>query len=268
MTLRLDPAHLQAADFLRSWRAMGREAQVLPWNDSAVILERATAVQTLPGFETGAVSVQDAGAQLAAPLLDARPGMRVLDACAAPGGKTLHIAQHTPGLGDLVAVDDDPVRLMRVRENLERAGLQGLLITGDLRSRPESLAAASFDRVLVDAPCSATGVIRRHPDIKLLRRASDIEGFAATQRQILATAFELLRVGGRLIYCTCSVLPAENEKVVTAFLDAQVGARVAGWPERVAKPPGLLEREVGWQLLPGGDAGTDGFYYACLERIG
>jgi len=130
------------------------------------------------------------------------------------------------------------------------------------------MPAASFDRVLVDAPCSATGVIRRHPDIKLLRRASDVAGFAATQRQILNTAFELLRAGGRLIYCTCSVLPAENEKVVAAFLDAEPRARVAGWPEKVVKPPGLLEREVGWQLLPGGDAGTDGFYYASLERIG
>jgi 16S rRNA (cytosine967-C5)-methyltransferase len=268
MTLRLDPAQVQAGDFLRSWRAMGREAQALSWTDSAVVLERATAVQILPGFESGAVSVQDAGAQLAAPLLDARPGMRVLDACAAPGGKTLHIAQRTPGLAELVAIDDDSQRLVRVRENLDRAGLEGRLITADLRSRPETLAAASFDRVLVDAPCSATGVIRRHPDIKLLRRASDIEGFAATQRQILATAFELLKAGGRLIYCTCSVLPAENEKVVAGFLDAEPRARVAGWPENVLKPPGLLERAVGWQLLPGGDAGTDGFYYACLERIG
>jgi 16S rRNA (cytosine967-C5)-methyltransferase len=268
MTLRLNPAQVRAEDFLRSWRALGREARPLPWTDSAVVLERAVTVQTLPGFDAGAVSVQDAGAQLAAPLLDALPGMRVLDACAAPGGKTLHIAQRTPGLAELVAADDDPLRLMRVRENLERGGQQALLLTADLRTRPESLAPASFDRVLVDAPCSATGVIRRHPDIKLLRRAGDVAGFAATQRQILGTAFELLKAGGRLIYCTCSVLPAENEKVVAAFLDAEPRARVAGWAERVAKPPGLLERAVGWQLLPGGDAGTDGFYYACLERIG
>lgn len=268
MTLRVDPAQAPAADFLRSWRALGREASALPWNETAVVLERAVSVQTLPGFDVGAVSVQDAGAQLAALLLDATPGMRVLDACAAPGGKTLHIAQRTPGLAELVAADDDALRLMRVRENLERGRQQALLLTADLRSRPESLAAGSFDRVLVDAPCSATGVIRRHPDIKLLRRASDVAGFAGTQRQILGTAFELLKAGGRLIYCTCSVLPAENEKVVAAFLDAEPRARVAGWPERVAPPPGLLERTVGWQLLPGGDAGTDGFYYASLERIG
>ncbi|HTU64642.1 MAG TPA: 16S rRNA (cytosine(967)-C(5))-methyltransferase RsmB [Steroidobacteraceae bacterium] len=267
MTLRIDAAQGSAADFLRSWRALGREARALDWNADAVVLERPAPVQTLPGFDAGAVSVQDAGAQLAAPLLDAAAGMRVLDACAAPGGKTLHIAQRTPGV-ELVAVDDDALRLQRVRENLDRAGIDARLIVADLTSRPESLAPASFDRVLVDAPCSATGVIRRHPDIKLLRRATDIETLAANQRRILSTAFELLKVGGRLTYCTCSVLPAENEKVVAAFLDAEPRARVAGWTGKVGTPPGLRERPVGWQLLPGGDAGTDGFYYACLERIG
>jgi 16S rRNA (cytosine967-C5)-methyltransferase len=199
-------------------------------------------------------------------LLDARAGMRVLDACAAPGGKTLHIAQRTPDLRELIAIDDDALRLARVRENLQRAGRDAVLITADLREMPPSLEPARFDRVLVDAPCSATGVIRRHPDIKLLRRASDIEGFVTTQRAILATGFELLRPGGRLIYCTCSVLPAENEGVVSAFLDREPRASIAGWPEGLDAPPGLLERSVGWQLLPGGGAGTDGFYYACLTR--
>jgi len=266
MTLRLDAAQLTVGDFLHAWRALGREARAVEWQPDAVILEHATAVQTLPGFDTAAVSVQDSGAQLAAPLLDARPGMRVLDACAAPGGKTLHIAQRTPELAELIAVDDDALRLQRVRENLDRAGRKALLITADLRSRPPSLAAESFDRVLVDAPCSATGVIRRHPDIKLLRRAEDIATFAANQRRILATAFELLRPGGRLIYCTCSVLPEENEQVVAAFLRDQPTAQPGGWPAGLPVPPGLLERTVGWQLLPGGDAGTDGFYYASLHK--
>ena len=225
MALRVDPAQLQVDDFLRCWRALGREAHAVAWNAEAVVLERPVAVQILPGFDSAAVSVQDGGAQLAAALLDAQPGMRVLDACAAPGGKTLHIAQRTPDLGELIAVDEDPVRLARVRENLQRGGRDALLITADLREPPPSLAPASFDRVLVDAPCSATGVIRRHPDIKLLRRAGDISAFAATQRRILATAFELLRPGGRLIYCTCSVLPAENERVITAFLEEEPRAR-------------------------------------------
>jgi 16S rRNA (cytosine967-C5)-methyltransferase len=266
MVLRVDPAQMHAEDFLRSWRASGREARVLDWNADAVVLEHAAAVQALPGFDTGAVSVQDAGAQLAAPLLDASAGMRVLDACAAPGGKTLHIAQRTPDLAGLIAADDDALRLARVRDNLRRAGRDAMLLTADLTSRPPSLAPESFDRVLVDAPCSSTGVIRRHPDIKLLRRPSDIESFAVTQRRILATAFELLKPGGRLVYCTCSVMPAENEGVLTGFLAAESRARMAEWPAAVPQPPELLARRIGWQLLPGGAAGTDGFYYACLTR--
>jgi 16S rRNA (cytosine967-C5)-methyltransferase len=266
MILRVDPAQMHAEDFLRSWRAMGREAASLDWNPDALVLEHPAAVQALPGFDTGAVSVQDAGAQLAAPLLDARSGMRVLDACAAPGGKTLHIAQRTPDLAELLAVDDDALRLNRVHENLQRAGRDAVLVTADLTTVPPSLVGTTFDRVLVDAPCSSTGVIRRHPDIKLLRRASDIESFAATQRKILATAFALVRPGGRLVYCTCSVMPAENEGVVAAFLAAEPLARAADWPEGVPRPPELLARAVGWQLLPGGSAGTDGFYYACLTH--
>ncbi|HEU5135527.1 MAG TPA: 16S rRNA (cytosine(967)-C(5))-methyltransferase RsmB [Steroidobacteraceae bacterium] len=267
MVLRVDSALVTADEFLRSLRALGREASVVEWNRDAIVLQLPAAVQILPGFESGAVSVQDGGAQLAAPLLDAQPGMRVLDACAAPGGKTLHIAQRTPGLAELIAIDDDPLRLARVRENLERAGRDAVLISADLRSMPPSLAPGRFDRVLVDAPCSATGVIRRHPDIKLLRRPGDIQSFVATQRQILATSFELLKPGGRLTYCTCSVIPAENEGVVGTFLDSQPRAASAPWPEGLARPPGLLDRAVGWQLLPGGSAGTDGFYYACLTKL-
>lgn len=264
MVLRVDPSQLSAADFLRAWRAAGRDAATLDWNPDAVVLERPTAVHVLPGFDTGAVSVQDAGAQLAAPLLDAGPGMRVLDACAAPGGKTLHIAQRTPDLRELVAIDVDPERLARVRENLQRGGREARLLAEDLTAPVAGLEPGSFDRVLVDAPCSSTGVIRRHPDIKLLRRSTDIAAFASTQARILATAFQLLRAGGRLVYITCSVLPQENEQVVSAFLAAQPRARLADWPAGVARPPGLVSRTAGWQLLPGGEAGTDGFYYACL----
>ena len=267
MALRVDPAQLTVTDFLRSWRALGRDARAVDWNPDAVVLEHAAPVQILPGFDSGAVSVQDLGAQLAAPLLDAQAGMRVLDACAAPGGKTLHIAQRTPELAEIVAADHDPLRLQRVRQNLERAGRQALLLAADLRTRPPSLAPASFDRALVDAPCSGSGVIRRHPDIKLLRRPGDIGAFATTQQQVLRTAFELLRPGGRLIYCTCSVLPDENERVVAALLAGEPRAAVGAWPDGLPRPPGLIERSVGWQLLPGGDAGTDGFYYACIHKL-
>jgi 16S rRNA (cytosine967-C5)-methyltransferase len=267
MVLRLDAAQLAGVDFLRSWRGLGRDARIVDWNPQAVVLEHPVAVQVLPGFDTAAVSVQDCGAQLAAPLLDARPGMRVLDACAAPGGKTLHIAQHTPDLAELIAVDQDALRLQRVRQNLERAGRQALLIAADLREPLPSLAPGSFDRVLVDAPCSGSGVIRRHPDIKLLRRPDDIPAFAANQRKILRTAFELVRPGGRLIYSTCSVLPGENEDVIQAFLAGEPRAAAAPWTEGLTRPPGLVERTIGWQLLPGGDADTDGFYYACLQKL-
>ena len=196
-----------------------------------MVLERPAAVQILPGFEAGSVSVQDAGAQLAAPLLEAQPGMRVLDACAAPGGKTLHIAQRTPELAELVAVDDDAARLDRVRENLERARREAVLLVADLRTtaavpgtglfRPRAGGCALFGHGR-DPPASRIS--------SMLRRPSDIESFAATQRKILATAFELLKPGGRLIYCTCSVMPAENEGVVAAFLRADPRAAPSAWP--------------------------------------
>ena len=165
------------ADFLHAWRALGREAHAVAWNPDAVVLEHPTAVQALPGFDSGAVSVQDCGAQLAAPLLDAQPGMRVLDACAAPGGKTLHIAQRTPDLGELVAVDDDRAApAAGAREPRARRAQRDCCSRPTCASGRRHWRAGSFDRVLVDAPCSATGVIRRHPDIKLLRRPQDIDG--------------------------------------------------------------------------------------------
>ena len=209
-------------------------------------------MQTLPGFDTGAVSVQDAGAQLAAPSAGRRsPACACSTPARRPAARRCTSRSARPDSPSWWRVDDDArAAAARVRENLERAGLQATLVTADLRRGRNRWRRRPFDRVLVDAPCSATGVIRRHPDIKLLRRASDIAGFAATQRQILATAFELLKAGGRLIYCTCSVLPAENEKVVAAFLDAEPRARVAGWPETVVKPPGLLERPSAGSCCP------------------
>ncbi len=188
--------------------------------------------------------------------------MRVLDACAAPGGKTGHLLERTPDLA-LTAVDVDAERLGRIRENLERLQRRAHVVAGDIRDPTTFWDGVPFDRILVDAPCSSTGVIRRHPDIKLLRRPTDIAAFAATQRKIIQAAFRMLAPGGRLLYATCSLLPEENEAVVGHLLSSDRLAR----PVPMAQlAPGALERGPGVQLLPGAEAGTDGFYYACVEK--
>jgi 16S rRNA (cytosine967-C5)-methyltransferase len=292
MVLRLDLSRRERERYLAELRDVGIAAHAVTWAPAAVRLEEPVALSGLPGFADGAVSVQDAGAQLAAPLLAAQPGMRVLDACAAPGGKTGHLLEHTAGLGELVAVDIDAQRVARIEENLRRLkrwpmGPTGSarLVAADVRlAHGSSDRAASegipsgdgqqgafwdgrpFDRILLDAPCSSTGVIRRHPDIKLLRRTDDIRALAATQLEILRAAFEMLAVGGKLLYSTCSVLPDENQRVVEQFLETESTARSAPIPAGVTLPPGAVRLGTGVQLLPGAEAGTDGFYYACVEK--
>lgn len=266
MTLRVDLARGTVADYLAELAANGRPARALEWRPGAIVLEHPAPVVALPGFREGRVSVQDAGAQLAAPLLEVQPGQRVLDACAAPGGKTGHLLESAPALGELVAIDVDRERLALVEENLRRLARPAVCRVVDL-TRPGALqGAGQFDRILVDAPCSSTGVIRRHPDIKLLRRASDIEALARVQRAILRAAFDALAPGGRLVYATCSLLPAENEAQVLALLGERAEARLLPWPEAVPLPPGARRLEAGVQLLPGAEADTDGFYYAVLGR--
>jgi 16S rRNA (cytosine967-C5)-methyltransferase len=266
LVLRVDLARKSRAAYLEELQAADIAATPVDWAPTAVRLDRPVAVALLPGFLEGTVSVQDAGAQLAAKLLDAQPGMRVMDACAAPGGKTGHLLEHTPDLAELVAIDVDAGRVSRIQENLERLGRNALVKVGDVRDPATFWDGRSFDRILVDAPCSSTGVIRRHPDIKLLRRVTDIPGFVAVQEQILRSAFSMLASGGRLLYCTCSVLPAENEEVIERLLAAEPSARVAAMPSATAVAPGAQDRRMGIQLVPGSQAGTDGFYYACLEK--
>jgi 16S rRNA (cytosine967-C5)-methyltransferase len=224
---------------------------------TAIVLEQAMDVSVLPGFAEGLVSVQDAGAQHAAEILDAQPGERVLDACAAPGGKTGHILERTPGIAELVALDCDAGRLDRVRQNLERLGLKATLHVADLLT-PGWWDGHLFDRILLDAPCSGTGVIRRHPDIKLLRRQEDIAGFAATQLDMLQRCAFMLKPGGIMVYATCSILLAENTEVVERFLKqhTEFGRMGADW--HVLPTP----RAVGATAL------TDGFYYALLKKGG
>ncbi len=220
----------------------------------ALLLAEACPVDELPGFAAGLVSVQDVAAQRAADLLDLAPGCRVLDACAAPGGKTAHILERCPGVAEVVAVDSDAQRLETVAANLDRLGLAATVVAGDAGQPADWWDERPFDRILVDAPCSATGVIRRHPDIKLLRRSGDLEGLAAGQRRMLEALWPLLKAGGRLVYATCSVLRVENPGVAAAFAAAREGASLPpfGSPEH-------------FQLFPG-QANGDGFYYACLKK--
>ena len=265
MVLRVDRTRTARHAMREELRARGIESSEIQWADTALELARPMSVNELPGFAEGRVSVQDAGAQLAPVLLDARPGERVLDACAAPGGKTGALLEHTPGI-HLTALDLASERVVRIAENLRRLGREARLVTADLRRPQDFWDGQPYARILLDVPCSSTGVIRRHPDIKLLRRPGDAAAFARQQGELLHSALTLLAPGGRLLYATCSVCPEENEEVVGAALAAESKLRVAGFPPHAPRPPGAQPRPVGLQLLPGADAGTDGFYYACLEK--
>jgi len=217
-------------------------------------------VSELPGFTHGDVSVQDAAAQFAALLLDAQPGERVLDACAAPGGKTGHLLEHTPGLAELVALDQEPARVALIEDNLARLDLSAKIITGDAANPANWWDGRPFDRILADVPCSATGVIRRHPDIKLRRHPEDLPKLVTTQARLLEGLWPLLKPGGKLLYVTCSILAVENEKQLSAFLVRHPEAR-----EVMLPMPAGRARTVGRQILPG-EAGMDGFYYACIRK--
>lgn len=256
MTLRVNLARGTRAAALELLAAAGMEAAPGA-GDASLVLARPVDVQSLPGFAEGLLSVQDAGAQQAALLLDAQPGERVLDACAAPGGKTGHILERCGGQLDLTAVDSDPARLARVGENLQRLGYEARLIAADLCA-PDWWDGVPYDRILLDAPCSGTGVIRRHPDIKLLRRPDDIPGFAAQQLALLERCAALLKDGGRLVYATCSVLPMENQEIIARFLAGHREFTRAVPDTSIAPAPHAA----------GAATVTDGFYYACLQKGG
>jgi 16S rRNA (cytosine967-C5)-methyltransferase len=265
LTLRVDRSRTTAHEVVARLREASIDAREIQWMDSAVVLEHGRSVGELPGFAEGLVSVQDAGAQLSAALLQVHPGQRVLDACAAPGGKTGQLLEVAGDL-DLTALDVSAERVALIEENLVRLRRRARAVVGDLRAPASFWDGRPYERILVDAPCSSTGVIRRHPDIKLLRRGTDVAGFAAQQLHLLRSAVALLAPGGRLLYTTCSVLPEENEQVVGRLLEEMPALTVAATPKAAALAPGALDRALGVQLLPGAEAGTDGFYYACLEK--
>ncbi len=245
--------------------AAGIAAAAQPGFEQAIRLFEPRPAACLPGFTEGRLSVQDAAAQVPAPWLLADGGSRVLDACAAPGGKTAHLAELSgPGMV-LIAVDKDRERLAVVASNLERLGLAAELECADA-AHPESWwDGEPFDRILLDAPCSATGVIRRHPDIKLLRRDSDIAALAREQAALLAGLWPLLAPGGRLLYVTCSVLSRENEAVVGEFLAQTPSAHEEQLLPNYNIRAVMCPRTFGFQVLPG-ESGLDGFYYACLTK--
>jgi 16S rRNA (cytosine967-C5)-methyltransferase len=265
MWLRVNGRVATTDQYLRELQAAGIAARAEERVPQAIRLETPCDVLQLPGFMKGVVSVQDLGAQCVAFPLALEPGQRVLDACAAPGGKTALIAEREPRLQKLVAVDIDPNRLLRVRENLSRGDLSAEVVAGDSASPGEWWDGVPFDRILLDAPCSGLGVIRRHPDIRLRKSPSDIDKLPALQLKLLIALWKLLKSGGRLVYVTCTVTRSENHDVIAAFLKSTPGASLVptesweGWP-------GLGEADgLGRQILPG-EAGADGFYYAALTK--
>lgn len=231
-----------------------------PVVNSAITLEKPCDVTKLEVFNKGQVSVQDAAAQLAAGILDCRSGMRVLDACAAPGGKTAHLLQYSDDL-DVVALDIDAIRLTRIEQNLARIGRRARLLCGDAANPATWYDGKRFDRILADVPCSGSGVIRRHPDIKLLRRASDIAQLVNQQKKILSALWPLLKPGGLLLYSTCSIFKDENERQMEWFVEnhdkcTERSLKSVQWGE---------ECSFGRQILPG-EHNMDGFFYACLQK--
>jgi 16S rRNA (cytosine967-C5)-methyltransferase len=251
MALRVNVRHTTATEYQVLLSQQGiYSRQVEP---CALILQHPIAVERLPKFFEGWVSVQDAGAQYAARLLDVQDGMRVLDVCAAPGGKTAHLLEIS-GI-KMVAVDKDEARLQRVRDNLQRMSLKAQVICGDA-AKPESWwDGKPFQRILADVPCSASGVVRRHPDIKWLRRPEDIENFATQQSQILEALWPLLEGDGKLLYVTCSIFARENQEVIATFLNRH---------ENANRIDLSLQEMMDGQLLPNSE--HDGFFYALLHK--
>ena len=259
MTLRIDTRQVSLDDYITQLNEVELDAEQLTAVPTALVLEQASDVHRLPGFEEGKVSVQDAAAQLAAQLIQLKPDQKVLDACAAPGGKTAHMLQTEPSV-QVDAVDISETRLERVEENLERLNLQANLITSDISQPNEWWDGQQYDRILLDAPCSATGVIRRHPDIKSLRWPTDIPNLVATQKQILDAVWPMLKPGGLMLYATCSILKDENERQMSNFL-----ARTDDVEEIKIDAKWGHEQKVGRQVLTG-QANMDGFYYALLKK--
>lgn len=261
MTLRNNQRQGTREAYLEALDQAQIEAQACVYSSEGIQLESPQDVAKLPQFDEGRVSVQDEAAQLAAQLLEPEAGQRILDACCAPGGKTCHLLEQQPQLGEVVALDLEASRLKRVQENLDRLQLSATLIAADARATQNWWDGKAFQRILLDAPCSATGVIRRHPDIKLTRQPEDILALAQLQGELLDALWPTLEVGGILLYATCSVMQAENTDVIHSFLNRTAGAR-----ELPIEIQCGIATQHGRQLFPQ-IHGHDGFYYAKLIKV-
>ena len=259
LSLRVNPLKTNREDYIAALTAKDMEAVVIPHTENGVAVTRPVPPSALPGFADGWCTIQDAAAQQAAGLLDPRAGQHILDACCAPGGKTSHLLERQPAIS-LLALDKSAQRLGQVTDNLKRLGLHAVTAAADAAAPDQWWDGRPFDRILLDAPCSGTGVIRRHPDIKALRRPEDITTAADTQHRLLHALWPLLNPGGMLLYATCSILAEENQEQIGRFVDAHADAQELA----IDRPWGhALAR--GWQILPGEDD-MDGFYYARLIK--
>jgi 16S rRNA (cytosine967-C5)-methyltransferase len=258
--VRVNARRCSRSEFLAELEGHGIAASPIAHTGHGLRLHQARDVDAIPGFGDGLVSIQDGAAQLAAGILDVHPGMRVLDACAAPGGKSTLVLEQQPDVGELVAVDSDGDRLERLEQNLQRLSLDATVVCGDAGEPGSWWDGKPFHRILADVPCSGTGVIRRHPDIKLHRRPEDVKNLATTQIRLLDALWPLLAPRGRLLYATCSYLPRENDHVLAEFLAKHPDATGGPIPYKWGRAS-----EHGRQVLPGEDS-MDGFYYALLGK--
>ncbi len=257
MWLRVNQLHHSVDEYLVLLTNEKIEHLLVDKISGAIRLTEAIDVNKLPGFQLGWVSVQDGAAQQAALLLACQPGDNVLDCCAAPGGKTCHILEYSPQIKSMTAIDIEASRLVRVEENLQRLNLQANVVAADAATPEKWWDGKLFDRILLDAPCSGTGVIRRHPDIKWLRKSQDISALTELQQDILKNIWSLLKPGGTLLYATCSILPEENSEQVQRFINENPDAEHIAITDQV--------NDIGWQILPN-DNSMDGFYYAKLIK--
>ncbi len=266
-TLRINPTKTSRIDYLAQLASAGIQGTLGQLSEMAITLEKPPDITTLPGFSDGLFAVQDESAQLASSFLDLQPGLRVLDACAAPGGKSLSILETCPDIDALVLLEKDAARAKKIEENLARHQIETSryrLYVTDATQTNSKWQQTDYDRILLDAPCSASGITRRHPDILLLRKPEDIPALAEQQRQLLHHLWPHLKPGGLLLYATCSILPAENSEQISHFLNTTPDAHLMPLPPLASSIP--MSNATGLQILPS-PSGPDGFYYALLKKV-